>query len=135
MHERDDNAATNLVPSPAAIAVARAQRAERAAKYHRRKEQIATRAKKAGATNRARAAAKQVSKRVAVPVATPTLNPNVRQIPVFTGTPVDPIPGETLNRAWRPGKTVLGPARVSEALTDLVSELDVGPPGGIYVHK
>ena len=135
VHERDYNAATNLVPTPAAIAVARAQHAERTAKYQRRKEQIATRAKKAGATNRARTAKKQTSSRVAVAVATPALNPNLRRIPVFTGTPVDPIPGETLNRAWRPGKTVLGPARVSEALTDLVSELDVGPPGGNYVHK
>lgn len=105
---RDENAAQNLVPSPGQIASALTERTERQAGYQRRREQIAVRAKQAGATNHRRQAERQIraAQRAASSI---TINePSPREAEDLRR----PDARATLNRAWRTGQSeALAPAR------------------------
>jgi len=114
-HQRDINAAVNMIPADEKIVAAYMERMERIADHERSKVKLSDRAKKAAETNVAKAAGRKAKaeRRAAektistAPTQTSPSIPVPSRAPVVPGPrSVDPIPGETINNsAWRPGKT------------------------------
>jgi hypothetical protein len=121
--ERDPNAAANLKPTQAQIATAHQAQLDKIAKYEKTKQKFSERAAKAAKTKSAKAAASQEraaqrqAAKSSTPIAEPTPAQPIQPLPTkpvlgMHRASVDQIPGETPNRAWRVGKTVLaGTAR------------------------
>jgi transcription elongation factor Elf1 len=124
MHQRDLNAAVNMIPTDEKLVAAYTERMERIAAHERSKTKISDRAKKTVATKAIKAGerAEKAERRAAdktpralggiaaVSAAPVTASPSSlipSRAPVVPGLrSVDPIPGETINNsAWRPGKT------------------------------
>jgi putative transposase len=127
VHQRDHNAALNLIPSPAQITKAAAARAERHSAYARKRKQIAAKAKMIAASKRQHAAEKQARTQrradaamlrpIAITSSISSTAPTPRA-PAIPGTSVGSMPEATLNRAWRPGQSEDVSARVEETRTD-----------------
>jgi putative transposase len=154
---RDPNAALNLKPTPAQITLAYQAALEKISKYEKSKRKRAERAAKAAKTRTANTAARQerAERRQAAKIAqasTPQLPSRPTHLlplmPVLgpAKTSVDQIPGETLNRSWRAGKSGsasaarnrLGSALATEARTAILTEglqRAPAPPVDSFVHK
>ena len=118
MHQRDVNAAVNMIPTDEKLVAAYTERMERIAAYEKSKTKLSERAKKAAATNTAKAGERQAKagrrsaeKAIRAVSTASTISSTSSPIPsrapvVPVAWSVDPIPGETINNsAWRPGKT------------------------------
>ena len=157
---RDPNAAVNLKPTLAQIALAYQAQLDKISKYKKSKQKRTERAAKAVQTRTANNTARQerVARRQAAKAAqTPTSQISLRPthllplMPVLgpAKTAVDQIPGETINRSWRAGKSgfastarnPLGLPLATEARTARPSILAEGlqrapaPPVDPFVHK
>jgi hypothetical protein len=140
---RDPNAALNLKPTPAQIALAYQAALEGISKYEKGKQKRSERAALAAKTRAAndqarqeRSERRQAAKALAVAQtpANPTHTLPITPVLGPARTNVDQIPGETLNRVWRADKS--GPASaarnprvlspLAEARTDHPAEGHLG---------
>jgi hypothetical protein len=138
---RDPNAAVNLKPTQAQITLAYQAALEKISKYEKGKQKRAERAAKAAKTRTANTTARKerAERRAAAKAAqTPTTQSSSRPthpLPLMPAlgparTSVDQIPGETLNRVWRAGKSgsasaacnPLGSLLAAEARTAILAE-------------